>query len=814
MSKPKRSKKPATSDLNSANPVLYGQSPLQRIVAVQLFNDSTVRLYSRSKNDHSAKGELGQVTSADAEFYPFFFLSSPSLLEGFSRKFWIKELTGSSFFRFLVAFQRWNDLWEAVRFVLQTYNRTALKKANHYSEIEPLYLRADPITQYLLQSGVTLFKGMTYDEIHRVQIRIATHSKAGKKSDPRKTEDRIIAAVLTDNTGWEATFDGRKLSEEEILLGLTSAVVGRDPDILEGHDLFEHTLPYLTHRAELHSIDLALGRDGTALKSFSPRGNPLESPAEKSIFEIAGRHLLDTKSLAHSYGWPERRLDQHGLRSLLQQMGLPSRHENTAAPHQHAPGGSTDHPEALISFLRSECLDVATLSNHLTPSYFFQARMVPKSFDALVRAGSAAKIELMMLREYIRQKHSVPKAQTGSQHTGGYTDIFATGILQDVLYADIESLYPSIMLTQVIKPSSDELGAFGQLLQVLTTSRLEAKQQMRLSTDQAEQRSLDAFQSSLKILINSFYGYLGYARGLFNDYEQADRVTTVGQELLRGIIREVELHNGRVIEADTDGLFFIPPDNVRGEGQEEIFIEKLSSSLPAGINLVLAGRYKKMVSYRKKNYALLDYSEKLTIKGSSLISRSLERFAKEYIKVGINCLLQEDIQGLHKFYCSLAQDITQHRWDVYDFCRTETIRDSLETYETEIRDSNRKPSAAYEVAKRSGIAVKPGDRVSYYVTGTNAGVKIVENSKLAEEWQPNFPDENTAYYIDRLNECSRKFDLFFSQKDFERIFSTDDLFGFDAGQIRLIKDHVIPRDQPPPSDEETGEFGIWLDESG
>lgn len=812
MSKPKSRKKPAARELSRTDPVLYGQSSLQKIVAVQLLNDSTVRLYSRGADDNAAAAQ-GRVTSTDAEFYPFFFLSSPTLIEGFSRKFWLKELAGSNFYRFLVAFQRWNDLWEAIRFVLQTYNRTALKRANHYSEIEPLLLKPDPLSQYLLQSGVTLFKGMTFEELRRVQVRITAHSKPGKRSDPRKTEDRILAAVLTDNTGWEQTFDGRKLSEPEILRGVAAAVAERDPDVIEGHDLFDQVLPYLMLRSELHSLDLALGRDQSELRSFSPRGNPLESPSENALYEIAGRHLLDTKSLAHAYASSKKPFEQYGLRYLLQHLNLPQSPEHPTPAQRQPPEPPPEQGDSLVERIRSECIDIGTLSSHLTPSYFFQARMVPLSFDALLRAGSAAKIEKMMLREYVRQKHSVPKTQTGTQHSGGYTDIFVTGILPNVLSADIESLYPSIMLTQNIKPSTDELGTFTQLLQVLTASRLDAKRRMKTTENARERESLDALQSSLKILINSFYGYLGYARGLFNDFEQADRVTSVGQELLRTIIHEVEMHNGRVIEADTDGIYFIPPDNVRGESQEEAFIERLSSSLPAGINLALAGRYGKMVSYRKKNYALLDYDGRLTIKGSSLISRSLERFAKEYIRLCINCLLQEDIQGLHKLYVSLAQDISNHRWDVLDFCRTETIRDSFESYEADIRDGQRKPTAAYEVARRSGIVVKPGDRVSYYVTGTHPGVKIVENAKLAEEWQPNFPDENTPYYLERLNECSGKFDLFFSPKDFETIFSTEDLFGFDAGQVRLITDHTIPRDQASQPEEDAGEFGIWIDES-
>ena len=128
-------------------------------------------------------------------------------------------------------------------------------------------------------------------------------------------------------------------------------------------------------------------------------------------------------------------------------------------------------------------------------------------------------------------------------------------------------------------------------------------------------------QSSFKILINSFYGYLGYGKGLFNDYDQADIITTTGQELLKKLIHEIELHNGTVIEVDTDGIFFIPPDNVVGEESERKFVEHLSETLPEGINLGFNGRYKKMLSYKKKNYALLHFDNRVTIKGSSLISR-------------------------------------------------------------------------------------------------------------------------------------------------------------------------------------------------
>ncbi len=794
------------------DPVLYGQSELQGVVAVQQLGETSVRIYTRPPEPSETAQRHGQIQHSDVDFFPFFFLSHPGLIEGFPKRFWIKELAGTNYYRYLSAFLRWSDLWEAVRFCLANYNKSALRRANHYSEVEPLFLKPDPLTQYLLQSGVTLFKGMTFDDLHRLQVSIEVHSKAGKKNDPRKSEDRLLVVALSDNRGWEEVLDGRKLKEEEILRRFVALVAEKDPDIIEGHDLYDRVLPCLACRAELTSVELYIGRDNAEIKSFSLRGNPLEPDLENTMFEIPGRHLIDTKSLAHTYDMSKRTLNQYGLRSLAQHFGLTtSKAENV--PQEKISATWASQPELVVQQAEQDCRDIRSISERLTRSPLFQAQMVPLSLDALLRAGSASKIELMMLREYIRQKHSIPKPQLGSQRTGAYTDIFVTGIVDNVLHADIESLYPSIMISLQIKPSSDQLDVFQQLVKSLTTTRLDAKHAVQSLTDEGERQAADAFESSLKVLVNSFYGYLGYPRGLFNDYEQADRVTASGQELLRSIIHELDLRNVVVIEADTDGLYFVPPDNVRSEEQELAFVEKLSQALPPGINLVLAGRYKKILSYRKKNYALLDYRDRLTIKGSSLISRSLERFAKNYIQQCISCLLQGDVKSLHELYVSFSQDISQHRWDVADFCRTESIRDSIETYDLELTGGKRKASVAYEVARRSGLRPKTGDRLSYYVTGQHAGVKIIENAKLAAEWEPHFPDENTAYYIDRLDECSKKFDLFFEPDEFKQVFAGEDLFGFDPQHIHIQKKKSVSKEEASPPEEEAGEFGIWLDES-
>lgn len=787
-------------DSPEGNQILYGQNSEQRVVAIQQVSDQAIRVYKRI---------AGRMSFTDADFFPFFFLSDDSLLANFPKQFWLKELAGDNIYRFLAAFSKWSSMWEAVHYVLERHNQRGGVRRTGYQDLEALLIKPDPLYQFLLQTGITLFKGMNFEELSRVQIDFRTFHKVGKQSDPRRTEDRILCIVLGTSDGKELVLDSRTVSEPILLKRFVEEIVRLDPDVLEGHDLFGTLLPYLANRCELHGIECAIGRDGSSLRQIGTGGE-----YERGLFEIAGRHCIDTLILAESYDFSKKSLEQFGLRYLTEYFGLTSASQPKVPEHPPVRDWERN-PKSILESCRQNVRDVLLIGDHLSASHFHLTQMCPFPYGTIARNGSAAKVESLLLREYIRQKHSVPAPEKGSQTSGGYSDLFTTGVFSRVLHADVESLYPSIMITQEIKPKTDALSVWIPLLTALLSLRRQAKQLMRQSGRGSATSKQDALQSALKILLNSFYGYLGYARGLFNDYGQADAITRSGQDILRAILKQVELFNGLPVEVDTDGILFVPPDNIDGEANEEKFVNRISDTLPGGINLVLAGRYAKMLSYKKKNYALLDQKDILTIKGSSLSSRSLERFARRFIQQCIECLLTEDIARLHHTYTSFHTQITTHAWTVADFCRTETIRDPVEVYIRDLGLGKRSLSALYEAAIHGGLFIKPGVHVSYYVTGSDPRVKIAENCKVADDWDSNLADENTAYYLSRLDECANKFKVFFEPKDFEKIFSMDDLFGFSPKGIAILSKKVVPEEEtPPPVSDEPESLGIWLDDPG
>jgi DNA polymerase elongation subunit (family B) len=217
----------------------------------------------------------------------------------------------------------------------------------------------------------------------------------------------------------------------------------------------------------------------------------------------------------------------------------------------------------------------------------------------------------------------------------------------------------------------------------------------------------------------------------------------------------------RLIEIDTDGLYFVAPPDVRTPEDEERLLSGMSRVLPEGISLELDGRYRAMFSYKMKNYVLLDEAGRLSITGSGLRSRGLELFQREWMEEMFLYLLRGEPQEIRELTRRYAEAFEQHKFDVRQFMKTETLQDSLETYREKIRGGKRNPAAAYELALRSARPYQPGDQISYYVSGAAKKVKVHEAAKLASEWDPKNPDENVEYYKAKLVELSEKFRPFF-----------------------------------------------------
>ena len=568
-------------------------------------------------------------------------------------------------------------------------------------------------------------------------------------------------------------------------------------DGLLTHNCYNFDLPYLFARCRRWGVPLDLGRDGSEPRTFPSSMRFAERQIEFEAVELAGRHVIDTLFQVMAFDVFKRDLPNYTLKGVAKYFGFAPEGRTYVPGDQIAHVWDTD-PHRLMEYAIDDATETERIARHLSGSTFYLTQMVPMPYGQGARTGPAAKIEALFVRAYLHARHSLPRADFGSQVVGGYTDVFVTGVVGPVVYADVESLYPSIMLNYDVQPKDDALGIFPRLLRTLTDLRFETKGAMQAVDDAGERGELDARQSAYKIVINSFYGNMGFGYALFNDFAEADRVAATGQDLLRQIMRLAREAGARVIEVDTDGVLFVPPEAVRGEEAERAFVADLSAKMPEGIRIGFDGRFQKMMSYKKKNYALLGYDGSITFKGSSLVSRSSERFGRRFVRRAIRLLLDEDVQGLHDLYLDVRRRIVAHDWDgVESFQRVETLKSSLEEYERDVADGSRTRSAAYEVARRTaertGRRPRRGDRVAYYIA--EGGGRAFEAARLAELWDARQPDEDTAAYLDRLDQVASKFLPFFaSESQFRLVFSEEDLFGFDPSGIELRVSERAPEE--------------------
>ena len=768
-----------TENSVSLDPILYGKSEQEDIIAVHPVSYgrgnglAEVIVYSRNE-------KRNEITSQKERMYPFFFLTDYTYIAGFaSDRFQHKTLSGENAYKHLVVFNSWSAYWDAIRHV----EKKAPEEAS-----TPVYRVSSPVQQYLMQTGKTCFNGMSFDDLHRMQLDIEVISEVGFPSAHRP-EDAIIIVALSDNRGWTKLLHTMEQTEAALLTQLVSVIKEKDPDVIEGHNIFAFDFPYIQTRCKRHGVRFSIGRDGSEPRSFPSSMRFAERSIDFPALEIAGRHVIDTYFQAMTYDIFKRDLPGYGLKTVARYFGFAPENRTYVDGDEITATWKTN-PKKILDYALDDVIETERIARHLSGSTFYLTQMVPMDYGSTARTGPAAKIESLIVREYLRKSHSIPRSQWGAQTLGGYTDVFLTGVAGPIIYADVESLYPSIMLNYDVRPRNDVLHVFPALLKRLTDLRLSTKAQMKQAKDSNAYGELDARQNSYKTLINSFYGNLGFSHAAFNDFSEADRVARIGQEILRSLIKTIRARDGIVVEVDTDGVLFVPPESCKGEEAEKRFVASLSEELPAGIRVGFDGRFSKMLSYKKKNYALLDYNGEIKFKGSSLVSRSIERFGRHFVRKATQHLLDNNFDALHSLYLDTRKRIIHHDWDDAKwFSRTETLKDTLERYLADVKMGKRTRTAAYELAfqkKKQGENIRKGDRITYYVTGSEPGVTAFEFAKLSKDWTPESPDENAAYYLKRLNEFASKFEPFFEDHHFRLIFSEEDMFGFSSDGIHTL----------------------------
>src|SRR5215471_1028767 len=192
------------------NQLLFGSDPTPRIVAIELGDTGTVKVYRRGK---------GRETTCEIQaFHPFVWADGDVADLGLTNA---EKLSGDLKYDWLVTTDSWKELIAL---------RNGLKKAGRN-----FFALSDPVQHYLTHSGRTLFKQLPFEELKRMQIEVLSFAGGDLEA---AADDHLTSIAASDNTGWEELIevDPRAIEESEriALKRLTTLIQERNPDVIEG----------------------------------------------------------------------------------------------------------------------------------------------------------------------------------------------------------------------------------------------------------------------------------------------------------------------------------------------------------------------------------------------------------------------------------------------------------------------------------------------------------------------------------------------------------------------------------------------------
>jgi DNA polymerase I len=633
------------------------------------------------------------------------------------------------------------------------------KETTNVDAIRPLE------SQFLMQQRERLYRELHFAGLRRCQLDIETASAGGGFPDATQPGDRVLAIGLrvagkARLLVIEAMTDA---AEKKLLETLNAELREIDPDVIEGHNIFKFDLDYLRQRCRLHRVPCAWGRFGQRATFRNSRLKVAERWIDFPRCDVPGRAIVDTYLLVQLYDITTRELTSYGLKDVAVYFGIT---DEDSAERTYIEGSKIQ--EAFVqdrarfcAYLEDDLRETQGLADQLLPTYFEQVRTFPTMLQEATLRGATSKIDLLFLEEYYHARQACPLPPEVKPFDGGYTRSFQEGVFRHVLHYDVASLYPSLLLHIARNPKNDTLGVFIPLLRQLREYRLKYKLLARNAPTEDERAEAKARQASFKILINSFYGYLGFSGARFGDGELAAEVTRRGRELLQQLIDEFAKHGCTILEADTDGIYL---SSEKYYSNPEELLALVAPILPEGIELEHDGRYAAMWCYKAKNYALYD-GKKVTLRGSALRSRGIEPYLKKLSDRLITFLVGASDESPLPLLEDYRKRLPMRAMPVAELAKSETLNQNPEAYERLIAQGGKPRRASAEVALQVTPRPRMGERVSYYITAKAKG--------KTSDWQraravalydaasaPYAPD----YYLDKLDDWMERYGTFLGVK--------------------------------------------------
>jgi len=771
---------------------LWGWDPTPGIVSIWADATGRALVWRRIPS-------TGVLVRETARFRPWMLLDSLADLQhlgsalgpdGSDARITYQELAGDGRLRFRV---NGPDMRQLSAALLDGASRRLAKRITHLRELdEDSYFSLQPDEQYLVATGRTYFKDLSFGDLRRMQFDLETTGL-----DPAR--DRIFMVAVRDDAGATEALEASgstDAAEADLIRRLVARIQQIDPDVIENHNLQGFDLPFLDKRSRRLGVPLAFGRAGSpGLRQRGARRGALADENSRRHIRIMtpGREFIDTMDAVRRHDQSTHEFQSYGLKAVARHLGIAGPDREYVRGDQIYHVYQTD-PDRIRRYAIDDVKEVAGVAHVLGGPTFALAQMAPRRYERLGDAGTATGvIDPLLVRAYVRSNTALPAHEPGdgTPHSGAGLQLYAAGVAHRVVKADVASLYPSLMREYRIGPARDRIGALLALVDRLVVKRLEAKAAGRAAPPGSPERySHEAISAAMKLVVNSAYGYLAAGGELarFADVHAANEVTSRGRAVLDLMCRELAARGVTLLEADTDGVYFAVPSTWT-EADERRTVSEVAALLPDLVQLEFDGRYAAMLSHEPKNYALLGYDGSLILRGVAFRSSRAEPFGEAFLRQALRCLLVEDVVGVRETYLATIRALRRHEISTYDVSSRVRLTKTPAQY-LESRDRRRELS--YDALLGSGRRTwSIGDKVRVYRTRTGDGAIVPDpDEEIAIGVNTDPRDYDVGHYERVLRDAfATRLARAFTPDDFARVVADPDqpsLFGDAVDDVRPI----------------------------
>ena len=363
-------------------------------------------------------------------------------------------------------------------------------------------------------------------------------------------------------------------SEAQLIEKFKETIDNFKPDILTGYFSDGFDLPYIKTRADKNKIKLDIGLDYSELR--------LKSARETTV-AINGITHLDIFKFIKKVMGATLETYSYDLNSVASELLDEKKHDVSLQDLTDAWDNNSGKLETFCEYNLHDSFLTYNLAVKMLPTIIEMVKIVGIPIYDINRMGFSQLVEWYIMKQAPQFNEIAPNRpnnddiQKRRSHTyqGAFVYEPKPGLYKDIVVFDFRSLYPTILSSHNLGPDTIDCiccketakrtpgdenekhwfcakrkGFIPTLIEDLITRRMRIKEIIKQESDE-KFVFLDARQNSLKLLANSFYGYLGFYGARWYSIESARSTTAWGRFYIHKVIDRAQKEGFFVLYSDS-----------------------------------------------------------------------------------------------------------------------------------------------------------------------------------------------------------------------------------------------------------------------